>query len=95
MKFLLSLAYCIHFFSTACCQQQHIKGTVVDRFSHIPLAGVTISFGKNGTTTNTNGFFSISINSADRLKEQLVLSHVGYITKTISISASVNYTIEM
>jgi len=94
MKFLISGIICLHCLA-AFGQQQQINGTVVDKFSHIPLPGVSVSFGNNGTTTNNNGFFSLTINSNDRLKVKLEASCVGYFTRAVSISAQDRYTIEM
>lgn len=72
---LLSWLCCIAFASTA--QTRTITGKVTDQKSGAPLVGVSISVKGTqvGTTTNTDGNFSIAVPSNSRV---LVFSFLGY-----------------
>jgi iron complex outermembrane receptor protein len=57
--------------------QKTLKGKVFDANTNTPLAGATIAFsGKEGTTTNKEGGFSIDCSKATKI----TISYVGYQT---------------
>ncbi len=87
MKQLLAYLLLIGGYVTAFAQNQTISGTVTDTNGN-PLIGVNIKLKDQlvGTTTNNEGYFEFEIREA--LPVDLVLSSVGFETKTISIPAS-------
>jgi outer membrane receptor protein involved in Fe transport len=67
-----------------------IKGRVVDQTTKEALVGVTVSSGKNGTTTGLDGTFDLKkVKSGDVLK----VSYVGY--TVIEVNSIDNMLIEM
>lgn len=66
-------------------QQYEISGTVIDEATGEPLPGVNIVIQgtSQGTTTNTEGFYSLEVPSLD---ETLVFSFIGYQTREVSIN---------
>jgi TonB-linked SusC/RagA family outer membrane protein len=67
--------------------QNIIRGRVVSEDSTLPLAGATITAqnAKRTVTTNANGDFTISVNG---LTDSLLISHIGYATKRISVNGN-------
>lgn len=65
-------------------QQKRVTGTVTD-VSNIPLAGVTvlITGSQNGTTTDFDGHFQISVNSGSELS----FSYMGFKTKKVVVAS--------
>jgi TonB-linked SusC/RagA family outer membrane protein len=49
-------------------QQREISGTVTNKSDGIPLIGVTVESGKNATTTDNNGKFTINVASGSVIK---------------------------
>lgn len=85
MKKALPLLFTCLLMSIANCfsQSLSISGKITGA-NNEPLSGVAISVKgeTNGTTTNDNGLFTLSApNNA-----HIVISHVGYVTKEISVS---------
>ena len=67
-------------------QNGYIKGVVLD-INNIPIENVNISSENNaGTTTNSNGFYSLEIEALSDIK--ITFSHVNY----KNISFSINLT---
>jgi iron complex outermembrane recepter protein len=76
MKFrILFLIIISSIFSTA-YSQQTISGTVYDANNNSPLAGATITYAGKGTTTNSEGTFSLPCGKANRI----TVSFIGYET---------------
>ncbi len=67
---------------------QSIKGTVLDDITDEKLVGANIYLknAKTGTVANRKGEFKFKIDINDYSSDTLVISHVGYVTKTISVS---------
>lgn len=67
-------------------ERHTISGYVKEAVSGESLIGVNIylSDHKTGTTTNTYGFYSITLTSADSV--ELVISYVGFSSQTIKLS---------
>jgi iron complex outermembrane receptor protein len=76
-KILLSLIIAFTYMGV---NAQTLHGTVFDESTNAPLSGATVSLGKDATSTNRDGSFSINCKQGD-----LVVSYVGYQTyrKTI------------
>ena len=80
---LLMSAFLLVFLDDCFAQNISISGKITGN-NNEPLSGVavTIKGTGNGTTTNDNGTFSLSVpNDA-----VLVISHVSYIAKEVSVS---------
>lgn len=79
----LFLFVSILFFSIA--QGQTIEGHVYDETTKEPLYGVAVYFDgtTNGTATDMEGFFTLSYKPS--IKSPLVVSYLGYHTKTFNI----------
>ena len=58
-----------------CYAQQMLRGKVFDANTNAPLSGATITYdGKEGTTTDKDGMFSIDCSTSSRI----TVSFVGY-----------------
>src|SRR6056297_3398699 len=70
---------------TATAQNVEVSGTVTDAEDGSPLPGVNIILQgtSTGTSTNTDGFYSLRVPS---LQDTLVVSFVGYITQQVPIN---------
>lgn len=91
-KILLSLPFLL--IAAVCCAQvKTITGKIITADDNNPLAGVSISvLGKTaGTTTNSNGEFSINAESSDVLQ----ISYVGYVSQNIKVDNNTNLTITL
>lgn len=70
--------------------QKSIKGTVFDESgAGIPGANVIVKGTKNGTSTDFDGNFNISVSSGDVLE----VSFLGYVTQTVTIAEQTSVTI--
>lgn len=77
-QFLFSLVLLLPILGMA---QQNIKGEIFDASTNTPLANATILTDKNnGTTTNSNGEFSLACSKS------LTISFIGYETATLQIT---------
>ena len=83
MKRLLILVLCIVLMpSLAAAQYRQVKGVVTDQSgAALPGVGVTEDGTRNGTITDTNGKFSISVQE----NSVLVFSCLGYKSKEVAI----------
>jgi len=74
--------------------QQEVSGTVQDSTDAQPLPGVNIIVKgtTQGTTTDVNGIFSLSVPS---LSDTLVLSFVGYRTKEVPIDGQTQLDVDL
>ena len=80
--------------SSAYAQTRTIKGKVLDAGNNTPLPGanIVIAGSVQGTTSDANGNFSLSLpNSA----QQFVVSFVGYIRKEVPITNASDYTVSL
>lgn len=93
-KLLQSLFVLLLVSITALAQQRTVTGTVTSKEDGLPLPGVTIKpvGGNGGSTTDSNGKFSISISNAT----QLQFNFIGYVvqTRTIGTSNTLNVVLE-
>ena len=71
---------------------QNIKGKVLEENTNIPIEDVNIfvSKGNLGTATDSDGFFSLSIDSKKFLNDSLQFSAIGYFPKNIAIRYLIN-----
>lgn len=61
--------------------QVTVKGTLLEKGSNDPLMGITVMFGKTGTTTNVDGKFTLKVAK----DATLTIRAVGFDTKTIKV----------
>ncbi len=74
-------------------QTRNLKGTIIDdRGNPLSNASVQIKGTNAGTTTTTDGAFSISVNAAAKV---LIIKSLGFAQQEINISASNVYSITM
>ncbi|MGL4630116.1 MAG: TonB-dependent receptor [Leadbetterella sp.] len=69
-----------------------ISGIIKEKDTQERLMGVNISFGNKNTTTNTFGFFSLTIQPQDSIT--LKISYVGYNTLVIPIFKKIDQKLE-
>ncbi|GAA6764793.1 carboxypeptidase-like regulatory domain-containing protein [Flavobacterium sp. CGRL1] len=84
MKKLLLLLIFFPFLSFS----QNISGTIISQKDNLPLEDTNIFAlsSKTGTITNKNGEFSIKLLSKYKDNEILEFSHVGYVTKRLTLN---------
>lgn len=72
-------------FTTVAFAQSTIKGKIIDGDLNTPLPGanVIVKGTTNGTTTNFDGEFTIT---ADSASGEVVISYVGYVSQTIAFN---------
>ena len=98
MKYLIHnkwgiLAFCMALIlfglSPAQAQQSRtVEGTVIDQATGEPLPGANIFLQSdifNGTTTDVNGKFTISVSGNQKKQDSLIVSFLGYHDRTISL----------
>src|SRR5690606_30435908 len=89
-KYILiaGMALCISIVSQA--QTITVTGTVKDAATREPLAfcNVTIAGTTTGTSTDTNGKFSLQIDEHSLNAGTLVFSFVGYVTDSVKLSTN-------
>ncbi|MBC5775619.1 TonB-dependent receptor [Pontibacter sp. KCTC 32443] len=102
---ILTVLLCCYSFSLAIAQSSttntnSIKGAITDSINQQPLAYVTVVVQESVTTktikstlTNDSGFFEITGLPENQYK--LILSYVGYKTKTIALPAFTSPTINL
>ncbi len=83
MRKLCSTVFMLCFFFIAArAQQKTLTGKILDAESRpVADASILIKGTKNGTTSDKDGAFSISVNTGDKL----VISEVGFITQEITV----------
>ena len=81
------------FFPLLIFGQNSLSGSVVDEVSSSGIAGVNILVKgtTNGTASDLDGTFKISVNSGD----VLVFSYLGYLTKEVTYSGQTALTVVM
>lgn len=81
MKTNSILLFLLLFFaaSASYAQKAQIKGIILDKNNN-PVEGVTINFGEQGTTTNINGFYILTIPANQKIT--LVFNHIS-LKKTV------------
>ena len=81
---------------TTAAQQQttkKIKGLVTDE-AGLPIIGANIKekdSGNNGTITDVNGNFSLSVGT----KSSIIISYIGYITKEVPVGNNTSLTVRL
>ena len=78
----LYLFLMVIFWGTTAGQQAVVRGVVTDE-NQLPLPNVSVTLASTGTTTNENGFYSISLSS--KTKQNLTFSHIGHKPATVQI----------
>lgn len=84
-KLLLILLFCFNISSLIAQEKFTLSGTVFEENSNETLIGVNILFPNEntGTITNEYGFYSITLPKGNY---SIVLSYVGYLDKTVTIT---------
>jgi TonB-linked SusC/RagA family outer membrane protein len=94
LKFGLSLSFVL-LLSTAAFAQKTVRGTVKDN-TDVPLLGVSVTLKgtTNGTTTNAEGVFTISVPESGAV---LVFTYIGIGTREIAVGnqTEINVTLEV
>jgi iron complex outermembrane receptor protein len=74
---------------------QSITGTIIDVASNTPLPGVTVlqKGTTNGTVTDTNGKFSLSLQTAGN--KTIIISSIGYKSQEIEVGSQTNFSINL
>jgi hypothetical protein len=67
---------------------QNVKGIIISEKNNLPIENTNVLAisSKVGTISNSKGEFSITISSKFKDDEVLEFSHIGYVTKRVSIS---------
>jgi len=86
---LLTICTCV----TAFAQNRQITGKVIsaDDGTDLPGVNVTIKGTTNGTTTDVNGTFKLSVPD----NATLVFSFIGYTSQQVPVTASSTYTVKL
>ena len=91
-KWLFSV-FLLFIFNTAFAQTYTVSGIVIDADTKDPIPYASVFFkGGKGVTADSTGHFEIS---TSRILNQLVISYIGYKSKTVSIRVGVDQTINV
>ncbi|HEU0110657.1 MAG TPA: DUF5686 family protein [Flavisolibacter sp.] len=91
-KWLFSV-FLLFIFNTAFAQTYTVSGIVIDADTKDPVPYASVFFkGGKGVTADSTGHFEIS---TSRILNQLVISYIGYKSKTVSIRVGVDQTINV
>ena len=91
-KLILSLIVLLSFVHVAAQNNINISGTVVDDQGEAVIgASVAAQKSKNGTITDVEGNFKLSVRSND----VLTISFIGYITQTVPVSGKNNIVVTL
>jgi hypothetical protein len=84
LKKLLFIAFLFPLFAFA----QNINGTIKDKKSDLPIPNANINIKELNTsaTTDEKGKFNLKISREFKENDSLLISHIGYTTKKISVS---------
>ena len=92
-KLFLSIAALVFFTITATAQNRTVTGKVSDtKGKPIPNASVVVKGTVQGTTTNDDGVFSLSIPDKTKI---LTVTAVGYATSAVNILGKTNVLVEL
>src|ERR1700712_2974338 len=91
---LFIIAFLIGSVTTTFAQSRVVTGTVTDQDDKSTLPGVTVKVGNTtqGTQTNAEGKFSITVPENET---RLAVSFVGYITQEVAINGQTNLNIAL
>ncbi|NLR91555.1 SusC/RagA family TonB-linked outer membrane protein [Flammeovirga agarivorans] len=90
-KYCLSVLLLFAVFTSAFAQEVIVSGTVVSAGQSLPGVNVVVKGTTNGTVTNFDGHFSITVQKEDIL----VFSYIGYLTQEKEVGSSVTFDIEL
>ena len=92
MRKMLMITAAVFLSLAVFAQQKKVTGTVIDKSTRIPLAGVTVQSKKDITTTDSTGRFSVN---AD-IGEMLQFSFIGMKPASVQITAALdNLSVEL
>jgi len=72
-KFII--IFCGLIFGSSVAQQAIVLGVITNN-NQVPIQNATVISGKNGTTSNANGFYSLQVQSKKDI--QVIFQHIGY-----------------
>jgi predicted transcriptional regulator with HTH domain len=72
-KFII--VFCGFIFGSSVAQQAVVRGIITNN-NQVPIQNATVVSGSNGTTSNTNGFYSLQVQSNKDI--QVIFQHIGY-----------------
>jgi TonB-dependent starch-binding outer membrane protein SusC len=84
-KLLAFLLLCLFAITSVMAQNKTITGKVVGADDGLPLPGVSVRVGSVGTTTGTDGNYSLSVPAGTKA---LTFTYIGYVTQTLSIGTT-------
>ncbi|GLB47984.1 carboxypeptidase-like regulatory domain-containing protein [Neptunitalea lumnitzerae] len=89
-KLLFILIYSIFLSANA----QVLEGYIIDSTTQekLPYANITLTQKNKGCTTNTSGYFTMTIDTNSEVNDSLLISFIGYTSKTIALSTALQNT---
>jgi TonB-linked SusC/RagA family outer membrane protein len=95
MKSIITIAISCLLLNFAYAQNIKVKGTIIDQITGEKLIGVSVkekNFPANGTTSDTDGSFTVNTSSA---KAILIFTYIGYTTKEVAIEGKSSLSISL
>ncbi|MFC5285115.1 SusC/RagA family TonB-linked outer membrane protein [Pedobacter alpinus] len=95
MKSIFTIAISFFLLNFAYAQNIKVTGNVIDQVTGEKIIGVSIkekNTANNGTTTNIDGDFSLTLSSA---KAILIISYIGYNTQEVALTGKTELTISL
>lgn len=83
MKFAFAICFLLSAFLLQ-AQQRTVSGTVTSNSNNAPLAGATVQSGKQTVITDSQGRFSLTVNTGDII----TVSYIGMLTNAVKVSGS-------
>ncbi|WP_239063534.1 TonB-dependent receptor [Bacteroides sp. 51] len=87
MRIFAMLLFLVSFVHYAQAQNKTIKGTVTDELGEAIIGASVVAGSNHGTITDFDGNFSLSVPANTK---QLVITYIGYRTKTVDVTNETN-----
>jgi hypothetical protein len=84
-KLLAFLLLCLFAITSVMAQNKTITGKVVGADDGLPLPGVSVRAGSVGTTTGSDGNYSLSVPQGTKT---LTFTYIGYVTQNVSVGTT-------
>ena len=91
-KLLAFLLFGFFAFTNAMAQNKTITGRVVGADDGLPLPGVSVRAGSAGTTTGSNGNYSLSVPTATT---KITFTYIGFTTKEVNLGSSNQINVDL
>ena len=92
MRAKFIIGFCALIFGNSIAQQAILRGIITNN-NQSPIQNATIISGSNGTTSNTNGFYSLQVESNKDI--QVIFQHIGYQNSIVKIQLKPGETYEL